>query len=157
VSAGTSQPGIPQSKGSLERLLEANGPNPSDSTEASEQALLWEISDWIVYQRAPNVYETESRSVFDLAAVTGVTSLVHKVVLDVGAGTGRVAFAVAPLACHVFAVEPVGALRRYTRDKAVKLDVENLFVLDGSLSAVPLPARIVDVLLTCHSIGWDLP
>jgi SAM-dependent methyltransferase len=78
------------------------------------------------------------------------------VVIDAGAGTGRVAFAVAPLARHVFAVEPVATLRRFAREKATALRIGNLFVLDGLLSAIPLPARTADVLLTCQAIGWDL-
>jgi ubiquinone/menaquinone biosynthesis C-methylase UbiE len=80
-----------------------------------------------------------------------------KVVIDAGAGTGRVAFAVAPLARHVFAVEPVAAMRRYMRDKSAGLSVDNLFVLDGFLHAIPLPAKTADVLVTCQAIGWDLP
>ena len=77
-------------------------------------------------------------------------------VLDAGAGTGRVAFAAAQVARCVFAVEPVTALRSFIRDKVAGDCIDNLFVLDGSLDAIPLPADTVDVLLTCQAIGWAL-
>jgi len=51
-----------------------------------------------------------------------------------------VTFAVAPIAETVFAVEPGTALRGYIRDKAARSGLENVFVIDGLLSAVPLPA-----------------
>jgi ubiquinone/menaquinone biosynthesis C-methylase UbiE len=31
-----------------------------------------------------------------------------------------------------------------------------LFVVDGTLDAMPLPDRSADVLVTCRAIGWDL-
>ena len=63
---------------------------------------------------------------------------------------------VAPTAEAVFAVEPVATLRAYIRDKATELGFDNVFVIDGLLSNVPLPARTLDVLLTQRAIGWDL-
>ena len=77
-------------------------------------------------------------------------------VIDAGAGTGRVAFSVAPFAGHVFAVEPVGTLRRFMRERAVELGIGNVFVLDGLLRDIPLPTGSADVLLTCQAIGWAL-
>jgi len=46
-------------------------------------------------------------------------------------GTGRLAFTVAPLARVVYAVEPVANLRRYLYEKRKRLEVENLYPLDG--------------------------
>jgi SAM-dependent methyltransferase len=124
---------------------------------ACEQAVVWEVADWIVYQRAPVDYEIHAGIDWTIGAVTEVTTLTDKVVIDAGAGTGRVAFDAAPAARHVFAVEPVAMLRQFIRDKAARLHVDNLFVLDGFLHAIPLPAASADVLLTCQAIGWALP
>jgi SAM-dependent methyltransferase len=118
--------------------------------------LLWEIAEWIVYQREPETYDTAALASWDLDGVAQKVALDGKVVIDAGAGTGRVAFAVAHLARHVFAVEPVATLRKFVREKATSLRIGNLFVLDGLLSAIPLPARIADVLLTYQAIGWDV-
>lgn len=147
----------PQIEGFLARLLAEHRPVGADHLGACEQALLWEIADWIAYQRAPGNYDTGAKVDWDLAAVTEVVPLDGKAVIDAGAGTGRVAFDAAPIARHVFAVEPVATLRQYLRDKATRLGVDNLYVLDGFLHAIPLPASSADVLLTCQAIGWNLP
>ena len=118
---------------------------------------MWELADWIAYQRAPELYDTAAGVDWDLRAVTEVAALERRTVIDAGAGTGRVAFAAASAAHHVYAVEPVAALRRFMRDKAARLNYDNLFVLDGYLHAIPLPANSADVLITCQAIGWSLP
>ena len=127
-----------------------------EDVAACEQAVLWEVADWIVYQRAPQDYDTSAGIDWTLAAVTEVTALTDKVVIDAGAGTGRVAFDAAPAARHVFAVEPVATLRQFIRAKAARRRVHNLFVLDGFLHAIPLPPASADVLLTCQAVGWNL-
>ena len=147
----------PEIEGFLVRILAEHGPVGASDLAACEQALVWEIADWIAYQRAPQSYDTAAKVDWDLAAVTGVVSLAGKVVIDAGAGTGRVALDAAPVARHVFAVEPVATLRQYLRDKATRLGIDNLFVVDGFLHAIPLPAGTADVLLTCQAIGWNLP
>ena len=140
----------------LAQLLLEHGPVGAAEVGVCEQVLVWEIADWIVYQRAPESYDVRAEVDWDLRAVTGVVDLDGKVVIDAGAGTGRVTFAAAPVAQVVFAVEPVATLRQYMRNKAGRLGFDNVFVLDGFLSAIPLPARAADVLLTCQAIGWSL-
>ena len=56
----------------------------------------------------------------------------------------------------VFAVEPVATLRAYMRAKAARLGIGNLYVLDGTLDAIPLPPGTADLLVTCRAIGWNL-
>ena len=93
---------------------------------------------------------------WDFAEVTEITSLQDKVVVDAGAGTGRVALEAAQTAAVVFAVEPVGRLRQFIRQKAHQAQLQNVHVLDGFNHAIPLPAAWVDVLITSHALGWDL-
>jgi SAM-dependent methyltransferase len=140
----------------LEQLLAGRDRVLDDELPSCETALLWEIADWIVYQRAPQRYDEASAFDSDLSAITDVVALDGKVVIDAGAGTGQIAFAVSPAARHVFAVEPVARLRRYMRDKAGLLGIDNLFVLDGFLNRIPLPSESADVLLTRQAIGWKL-
>jgi SAM-dependent methyltransferase len=146
----------PPIEGFLDRLLAEHGPIEGSDLVTSSQALVWELADWIVYQREPEIYDSEAQIDWDVAAVTEVVDLDEKTVIDAGAGTGRVAFSVAPFAGHVFAVEPVGALRRFMRNRAAELGIGNVFVLDGLLRDIPLPAGSADVLLTCQAIGWAL-
>ncbi len=140
----------------LERLLAEHGPARGDELALCEQALLWEIADWIVYQRAPGRFDVGADSGSDLAIVTEAVDIDGKVVVDAGAGTGRLAFAVSPVVDHVYAVEPVATLRGYMRDKAAQLGIENLFVSDGFLHAIPLPSGCADVVMTRQAIGWNL-
>jgi len=141
-----------------EQALAAHSPVDGDELRAAEQAVVWEIAEWIVYQREPDLYDALSVHDWDVVTATAdVVSLDGKVVLDAGAGSGHASFAACRLAATVFAMEPVAALRRYMRDKTVRLGIENLFVLDGFLHAVPLPAASLDVLFTCRAIGWRLP
>jgi len=140
----------------LAQLLVEHRPVGAAEVGACEQVLVWEIADWIVYQRAPEFYDTGAEVDWDLRAVTGVVALDGNVIIDAGAGTGRVTFAAAPVAQVVFAVEPVATLRQYMRDKARRFGFDNVFVLDGFLSAIPLPPASADVLLTCQAIGWEL-
>jgi SAM-dependent methyltransferase len=146
----------PPIEGYLAQLLAEHGPAVVEELLDREAALLWEIADWIVYQRAPQLYGDMSDLDPGLTAISDVVSLDGKVVIDAGAGTGRMAFAAAGTARHVFAVEPVATLRRYMRERAARLGIGNLFVVDGFLDAIPLPAATADVLLTRQAIGWRL-
>ena len=139
----------------LSELLHATPTIEMELVEC-EDRLLWELADLIVYQRDPAMYDSTTVSTWSRAALREAEPLEDNVVADVGAGAGQVTFAVAPIAETVFAVEPVTALRAYIRDKAARGGLENVFVMDGLLSAVPLPAGTVDVLLTQRTIGWDL-
>jgi SAM-dependent methyltransferase len=140
----------------LTQLLAEHGPAGVPDLAACEQLLAWELADWIAYQRAPEMYDEGAQVDWDLAAATGLVALDGKVVVDGGAGTGRVALAAAPVARHVYAVEPVASLRRYMREQSIRLGLDNLFVLDGFLHAIPLPSGSADVLVTCQAIGWQL-
>jgi len=140
----------------LDELLATYAAVTEDELPGCADVVLWEVADWIVYQRAPAYYDERVAIPWDVAAVTGVVDLTGARVIDAGAGTGRVALSVAPLAASVFAVEPVAALRGYLRGRAAGRGLDNVYVLDGVLHAVPLPDETADVLLTCHAVGWNL-
>ena len=142
----------------VDRLLAEHEPVDGDELLVAEQAILWEIAEWIVYQREPQMYDTLSVHDWDIVAATAdVVGLDGKVVLDAGAGTGHAALAACARAEIVYAMEPVTTLRRFIRDKIARLGIQNLFVVDGFLHAVPLPTCSLDVLFTCRAIGWQLP
>lgn len=139
----------------LTELLESGRHSRQDLPDAADH-LLWEIADLIIYQRAPAMYDAGSKRLWDRTALVEAEPLEGKTVIDGGAGTGHVTFAVAPAAEIVFAVEPVATLRAFVRDKARDLGLSNVFVVDGFLDAIPLPASSADVLLTHRAIGWNL-
>jgi len=130
----------------------------ADQQELAEcsDKLVWTIADLLVYNKCPESYDALEFHNWDFHEVTTITPLYDKVVIDGGAGTGRVALEAAQFARQVFAVEPVSRLRQFIRDKASKAGLSNLFVIDGFLHSIPLPDEFADVLITSHALAWRL-
>jgi ubiquinone/menaquinone biosynthesis C-methylase UbiE len=124
------------------------------ATAEDERAVVWELADQLVYQRFPEAYDGVSELRWDAAQLGGVCEIRGGRILDVGAGTGWLSVELARSATTVHAVEPVGRLREYIRDRARRRELKNLYVLDGFLDRIPLPKASVDVLVTSRAIGW---
>jgi len=147
----------PPIEGFINTILSSYEPAENeDIVEESCQDLLWEIADLIIYNKYPEVFDEQSGLTWKMSELSSVTSLQGKTIVDAGAGTGRLAFMVAPVAGTVYAMEPVGNMRRFVREKTARMNVNNLFVLDGFLDAIPLPDNSIDVLMTSNAIGWNL-
>jgi len=122
---------------------------------AAEVEVMRRINDLLVYVVDPSVYDErpflgwDSRELTDLADFAGAT------VLDVGSGTGRLALVAAAAAAAVFAVEPVGNLRRYLLDRAHGLGLTNVYPVDGLVTAIPFPDGFADVTMGGHVFGDD--
>ena len=127
-----------------------------DDLAAAEDAVVWTIADLLVYNKCPELYDRLPFHSWDFAEVTSITSLDDKVVVDVGSGTGRVALEAATMADTVVAVEPVGRLREFIRDKAVLNGLDNLRVVEGFCHSIPLPDSSAEVVITSHALGWRL-
>lgn len=141
----------------LKRILEEN--KPADDRVVIEeqcQEALWEIGDLIIYNKHPEQFDTNAPIRWGIDEIHEITSLEGKVVADVGAGSGRIAFLVGPLVQTVFAVEPVSSFRKYMKEKAAEKGVENLYIMDGTLDSIPLPDHSLDILITSNAIGWNL-
>ena len=117
---------------------------------------MWTIADLIVYNKSPELYDGLEFHNWDFTEVTSITTLDGKVVVDVGAGTGRVALEAAETADKVYAIEPVQRLRRFVQDKAARRGQHNVHVLDGFGHDIPLPDDLTDVVITSHALGWRL-
>ena len=76
-----------------------------------------------------------------------------KIVLDVGSGSGRLAFAAAKYAKLVIASEPVDSLREYMRDEIRKNGIINMRVCDGICDNLPFPDNTFDVVMSGHVVG----
>jgi len=140
----------------LERLTGRFG--KARSTEELERlgdSLVWEMADMLVYCKQPELCDAFELT-WSFEDILEVVSIDDKVVIDGGAGTGRVAFQAAAKARHVFAVEPNTALRRFISKKAEKRSLPNIYPIDGFLDAIPLPEDSADVLITSNAIGWRL-
>jgi hypothetical protein len=141
----------------LSDLVDGNKPAASrQDIEEQCQEALWEIADLIIYNKHPEMYDQKTMIHWDISEITLITSLEGKTVADVGAGSGRIAFMVAPFARTVFAVEPITGFRSFMKEKILKQGIANLFVMDGTLDSIPLPDDSLDVLITSNAIGWNL-
>jgi SAM-dependent methyltransferase len=147
----------PLTKDFIERVIDKFGPadNKKELLKCCD-TLVWELADLLIYNKHPDIYDSRVILGWNFNDILSVTSIKDKVVIDAGAGSGRVAFKAVKDASMVFAVEPCASLRNFIVEKAKKKNVSNLFVVDGFLHAIPLPKGFADVLITSNSIGWKL-
>ena len=73
--------------------------------------------------------------------------------MDVGSGTGRLAFAAAKKAAFVTASEPVDSLREYMRDEIARRGIRNMRVCDGFCHCLPFPDNSFDIVMSGHVVG----
>ena len=83
--------------------------------------------------------------------MTTLVDFTGKVVIDVGAGTGRLALIAAPAAKTIFAVEPVANLRAFLKAKARNQGRKNVFPVDGLITDIPFPEDFADVTMAGHA------
>lgn len=130
--------------------------NPtSEELRQAELCVLDSMHDWLIYVLTPERYDQLEFLAWDDASLLGMADFNDKIVLDIGSGTGRLAFAVAHQASVVYAVEPVANLRRYLWKKRAQLGLDNVFPLDGTIMQIPLPENFADILMAGHVFGDD--
>ena len=120
------------------------------------EELLWEIADLIVYNKIPEIYDKKTKFNWNIDEIIAKESLEGKIVADVGAGSGRLAFLLAKYATTVYAIEPISSFRTFIKQKAVKENFRNVYALDGFLDSIPFPSNSFDILFTSNAIGWNI-
>lgn len=147
----------PKDKAFFERIKNYIKSNYTENQiRKAEIKVLESINDWLIYVYDPEIYENLSIGKWDDSELEELFDFTGKKVIDIGSGTGRLAFVAAKKAECVYALEPVHNLRKYLREKAKKLHLENFFVIDGRLEKIPLEDNFSDVLLAGHVFG-DYP
>jgi SAM-dependent methyltransferase len=129
--------------------------SPEQVRAAEEFVIDWADASMVyVYPEMMNEkcpYITE----WDRERLLSLTDFTDKVVLDVGSGTGRLAFAAATKAKMVYASEPVDRLREYLRDKIKRENITNVVVIDGTVEQIPYPDNSFDIVMSGHVVGDD--
>ena len=84
----------------IQKVQDKNGPakNKKELAEFSDR-LIWEIAELIIYNKYPEIYDARVILGWDFKDITSIVSLKDKIVIDAGAGTGRVAFKAVNDAC----------------------------------------------------------
>jgi SAM-dependent methyltransferase len=137
-----------------EVLKQAESNLTPKEVRAAEETILRAINDLVVYAVAPQIYDDMPFLGWDSTELTCLTDFNGKTVIDVGSGTGRLAFVAAEAGSQaVFAVEPVGNLRRFIKEKARKLGLDNIFAMDGLITDIPFPDGFADVVMGGHVFG----
>jgi SAM-dependent methyltransferase len=136
--------------------IAARAPAITDAAEIrkAENYALVSVEDFVIYTQ-PCLMETncdfikgwEKRHLFEMADFSG------KIVLDVGSGSGRLAFAAAEQAAWVYASEPCDSLREYLRDKIAREGIRNVRVVDGMADNLAYPDNSFDIVMSGHVVG----
>lgn len=146
----------PPIKGYLQHCLALGKIDPSvEDLRRAEIAVLNSMHDWLIYVLDPAKYDQLAFLKWDDSSLLSMANFTDKIVLDIGAGTGRLAFAVAPLARVVYAVEPIANLRRFLWEKRARLGLENVFPCDGTITQIPFPDEFADIVMAGHVFGED--
>jgi ubiquinone/menaquinone biosynthesis C-methylase UbiE len=111
-----------------------------------------------VYARHGNEYEAliarEDYQGNILSALRGLTSIENRVVLDLGAGTGRLACMLAPLAGRVRAFDIAPDMLRVCREKLVESGLTNWDVQIADHRRLPAKDHEADLVVSGWSVSY---
>jgi ubiquinone/menaquinone biosynthesis C-methylase UbiE len=147
----------PESKEIVNQLVK-NVPNDLDQDEVRKAELfVMDCSEDFVIYCYPHLMDTHCDFIRDWKKerLLELADFTNKIVLDIGSGSGRLTFAAATKAKHVYACEPVDSLREYLRDKIKRQNIKNVTVVDGMIDAIPYPNSMFDIVMSGHVWGDD--
>lgn len=120
------------------------------------EGLQWQVGVW---DRMSDVYEREIDQRF-ASVVEGVIRRAKLAkedrVLDLGTGTGAVAFKAAPHVTRVLAVDISAAMLEHARALATRMGARNVELREGRAEAIPAPDASQDAVLASLSLMYAI-
>ncbi len=126
-----------------------------DDRDAARHSVVEQLFWELVYWKTPVDYErlTSGEKVhlgaLDVARVDGA------VVLDAGAGAGRITLPLARRACKVYAMDAAPPLLHLLESKCAGADLRNVELIRGLFRRVSLPDDSVDSVIACSAFGMQ--
>jgi len=145
----------PQTNDWLDRVMDVDKEavyTPAEIRRA-EVEILASMTDLIIYAVDPSIYDSLPFLNWDPNELLAITDFTGKIVIDVGAGTGKLTFLAAEKAQVVFAVEPVNNLRNFIKQKTISKSLENVYTVDGLITEIPFPPDFADITMEGHVFG----
>jgi SAM-dependent methyltransferase len=135
-------------------IAESASANPSPEEVRECEIYVLNAIDWAVVYMYPEIMENLPYiKDWNPERLISITDFNDKIVLDIGAGTGRLTFAVSSLAKAVYAIEPVDRLRAYIREKARHLNLDNVYASDGMIERLSFASETFDIVMSGHVLG----
>lgn len=109
-----------------------------------------------IYDRF-SIYEDSENKIFKF--IGSKVDLKDKIILDVGAGTGRYSILFSQAAKKVYALEPSSAMRETLKQKIEKGGITNISLINENVQDFELPNEPVDVVFSSWVLsgiyGWQ--
>jgi SAM-dependent methyltransferase len=111
--------------------------------------LFWDITYW----KTPAEYHrlTAGEEVHLGALDFGLID--DRIVLDAGAGSGRITLPIAARARKVYALDPAPGLLALLEERLRRHNITNVELLRGVFRRIPLPDESVDAIISCSAFG----
>jgi SAM-dependent methyltransferase len=130
--------------------------NSTDEIRKNELKIISELEDWVIYVLSPDDYNSQPFNNWDINELLNITDWRNKIVVDIGSGTGKQVFTVAPYAKVVYCIEPVSNLRKYLKNESKRKMYKNIHVVDGLIESIPFENEFADIVMCGHVLGDSL-
>ena len=128
-------------------------PIPPDEREAARRTLIETLFWELVYWKTPEDYDRLTAGEQVHLGALNVAQVDGAVVLDAGAGAGRITLPLAQRARQVYAMDAAPPLLHVLERKLAEADLRNVELLRGVFRRVPLPDDSVDAVVACSAFG----